>query len=99
MVTWELALDLFFEPLLSLMVLASGTVAIATGAIELVGLSAAFALVERQAAGFGTTADDGIDDFAVSFRHRVGVALEVLRAEGAKDFIDGGHGRVPPSRD
>jgi len=41
-----LALDLFFEPLASFMVLASGTVAIATGSIELVGLSAFFALVE-----------------------------------------------------
>jgi hypothetical protein len=35
----------------------------------------------------------------VCFRHAVGVTLEVLGAEGAKDFIDGGHGRVPPSRD
>ena len=46
---WELALKLFFEPLLSLMVLASGAMAIATGAIERVGLPAAFALVESQA--------------------------------------------------
>ena len=99
MVTGELALDLFFEPLASFMVLASGTVAIATGAIELVGLSAFFALVEGQAAGFSAAADDGIDGFEVCFRHQVGVALEVFRAEGAKDFIDGGHGRIPPSRD
>ena len=36
MVAWELALDLFLEPLLSLMVLAGGAVAIAAGAKELV---------------------------------------------------------------
>ena len=49
MMGWELALKLFIEPLLSLMVLASGAMAIATGAIELVGLTAIFALVEGQA--------------------------------------------------
>jgi hypothetical protein len=91
MMGWELALKLFFEPLLSLMVLASGAMAIATGAIELMGCAAAFALVKGYAAGFGTTTDDRIDGFAVCFRHTVGVAMEVLGAEGAKDFIDGGH--------
>jgi hypothetical protein len=32
----------------------------------------------------------------MSLGHRVGVALEVLGAEGGKDFTDGGHDRVPP---
>ena len=41
MVARELALDLCLEPLLGLIVLAGGTVAIATGAKELAGLSAA----------------------------------------------------------
>ena len=54
-VTRQLALDLFFEPLLGLIVLAGGTVAIAAGAKELARLSAAFALVERHPAGLGTT--------------------------------------------
>jgi hypothetical protein len=35
----------------------------------------------------------------VCFRHAAGVTLEVLGAEGCKDFTDGGHGRVPPLRD
>jgi hypothetical protein len=35
----------------------------------------------------------------VCFGHQVGVTFEVLGAEGCKDFTDGGHGRVPPSRD
>lgn len=74
------------------------TLAIATGAIDLVGFGAAVALVKCHSAGFGTTGHDGIDDFAVSFGHRRGVTLEVLGSEGCKDFMDGGHGRVPPLR-
>ena len=99
MVAGELALELFFKPLLSLVVLASWAMAIATRAIELVGLGASFAPVECNSAGFGTTAHDGIDGFEVCCRHAVGVALEVLGAEGCKDFMDGVHDRVPPSRD
>jgi hypothetical protein len=99
MMTRELALDLFFEPLLGFIVLAGGAMAIATGAIELRKLGAAIALVERYAASFGTAGHDGIDDFAVRRGHLGGVTLEVLGAEGGKDFMDGGHDRVPPSRD
>lgn len=92
MVRGELTLDLFLKPLLSLMLLASRAMAIATGAIELVGDAARFALVERNAAHFGAAGDDGIDGFEVCFRHGLGVAFEVLRAEGAEDLIEGGHG-------
>ena len=99
MVSGELAVDLFLKPLSSLIVLAGGAMAIAAGAIELMGLGAGFTLVDGQAAAFGATGHHRINDFAVCFRHAVGVTLEVLGAEGAKDFIDGGHGRVPPSRD
>jgi hypothetical protein len=35
----------------------------------------------------------------VCFRHEMGVALQVLGAEGLEDLIDGGHGRVPPLPD
>jgi hypothetical protein len=98
-VSGELALELFLKPNLSLMVLASRAMAIAAGAIELMALGAGFALVEGNAAAFGATGNHRIDDFAVSFRHGLGVALEVFGAEGAKDVIDGGHGRVPPLRD
>jgi hypothetical protein len=34
----------------------------------------------------------------VSLGHRRGVTLEDLGSEGCKDFMDGGHDRVPPSR-
>jgi hypothetical protein len=98
-VTRQLAFDLFLQPLLGFIVLTGGTVAIATGAKELARLSAAVALVERHPAGLGVTLRDGIDDFAVSLGHRAGITLKVLRAEGGEDFMDGGHDRVPPSRD
>jgi hypothetical protein len=97
-VSWKLTLDVFFEPLLSFTVLAGGAVAIAAGAKELSGLGAAFTLVERHPAGLGTTSDDGIDDFAMGLGHLCRVTLKILGAKGGKDFMDGGHDRVPPSR-
>ena len=99
MVRGELTVDLFLQPLSSFMVLASRAMTIATGAIELMGLVAFFALVKGNATEFSATGGDRIDGFAVCFRHPVGVAFKVLRAEGAKDLIDGGHGPVPPLRD
>jgi hypothetical protein len=83
-VTRELAGDLFFEPLLGLIVLAGGTVAIATGAKELARLSAAVALVECYPAGLGATLRDGIDDFTMAPGHGASVALKILGAEGGK---------------
>ena len=79
MMTGELTLHLFFQPLLGLMVLTSRAMAIAAGAIDQMGLATFFTLVEDEAAGFGATVDDGLDDFAVYFRHSLGVALQVLR--------------------
>jgi hypothetical protein len=81
------------------MVLTSGAMAISAGAISLMDRATFFALVKGEAAGFGATVDDGIDDFAVCFRHDLGVAFQVLRAEGPEDLIDCGHGPVPPSLD
>jgi hypothetical protein len=97
--TGELPLDLFFQPLSGLMVLTSGAMPVSTGAIDLMELATFLALVKYQTAGFGATVDDGVDDFVVCFGHDLGVAFHVLRAEGPEDFIDGGHGPVPPSRD
>ena len=62
---WELALDLGLEPLLGFVVLAGGTVAIATGNQELLRLSTALALIERNPAGLGATSDHSIDDFTM----------------------------------
>ncbi len=67
--TGELPLDLFFQPLPGLMVLTRRAMAISTGAIEWMELAAFFALVKGNAVDVGATADDGIHDFAVCFRH------------------------------
>lgn len=96
MVAGELTFHLFLQPLPGLMVLTSRAMAIATGAIDPVELATFFALINGDPRSFSTTGDDGIDDFTVDMRHGLGIAFQVLRAEGSEDLIDGGHGRVPP---
>jgi len=81
------------------MVLTSGAMTIPTGAIDPMELATLLALVKGEAADFGATADDGMDDVAVYFRHDLGVAFEVLGAKGSEDLIDCGHGQVPPLPD
>jgi hypothetical protein len=98
MMPWQLALDLSLEPLLRFTVLAGGTVTIAAGGKERLRLSTALALIERNPTGLGTTSDDSIEDFAMSAGLDRSIALKILGAEGGKDFTDGGHDRVPPSR-
>jgi hypothetical protein len=93
---WELACDLSLEPLLGFTVLAGGTVAITARDKELLRLGTAIAFVKRNPASLRTTGHDGIDDFAMSLGHGASVTLKILRAEGGKDFTDGGHDRVPP---
>jgi hypothetical protein len=99
MVTGELPFDLFLQPLSGFMVLTSGAMAISTGAIDPMDLATFFALVKGDAADLGATADDGMDDFAVCFRHEMGIAFQVLGAEGSEDLIDCGHGPTPPLPD
>ena len=93
---WELALNLGLEPLLGFVVLAGGAMAIAAGDKELLRFGTTLALIESDAASLSTTRRDGVNDFAMGPGHCSGVALEVLGAEGGKDFTDGGHDRVPP---
>jgi hypothetical protein len=99
MVTGELPLDLFLQPLPGLMVLTSGAMAISTGAIDPMELTTLLALIKGDTTSLGATADDGINDFAVYIRHDLGVAFQVLRAEGSEDLIDCCHGPTPPSPD
>jgi hypothetical protein len=94
--TRQSTFDLFLQPLLGFVVLAGGAMAIATGDKELLGFSTTLALIESNAAGLSPTRYDRIEDFAMGLGHGSGVALEILGAEGGKDFTDGGHDRVPP---
>jgi hypothetical protein len=99
MVTGELMLHLLFKPLPNLMVLTSGAMTIPAGAIDPMELATLLALIKGDTTSLGTTADDGINDFAVYFRHNLGIAFQVLRAEGSEDLIDCGHGPSPPLPD
>lgn len=99
MVTGELPFHLFLQPLPGLMVLTSGAMAISTGAIDPMELATAFALIKGDTTSLGATAGDGINDFAVYFRHDLRIALQVLGAEGPEDLIDCGHGPSPPLPD
>ena len=99
MVPGELTLYLFVQPLPSFVVLTSRAMAIAARTIDQMGLATFFTLIEDESTGFGTTTDEGLDDFKVYFRHSLAVARQVLGAEGSEDFIDGGHGLSPPSPD
>ena len=63
------------------MVLTSGAMTIPTGAIDPMELATLLALVKGEAADFGATADDGIDDFAVYFRHDLGIAFAGTRGQ------------------
>jgi len=97
--TGELPLDLFFQPLTGLMVLTRRAMAVSTGAIDPMELATAFALIKGDTTSLGATGDDGLDDFAVCFRHDLGIAFQVLGAEGSEDLIDWGHGPSPPLPD
>jgi hypothetical protein len=99
MMTWELAFEMFVQPLPALLVLTCGTMAISTGAMDAMNLSARLALIEGDPTGLGATGDDGIDDLSVCMGHELGIALQVLWAESSKDLIDGGHGLGPPLPD
>jgi hypothetical protein len=81
------------------MVLTSRAMTVSTGAIDSMELATLLALIKGDTTSLGTTADDGIKDFAVYFRHDLGIAFQVIGAEGSEDLIDCGHGRVPPLPD
>jgi len=99
MVARELAFYPLLQPLPGLMMLTSGAMTVPAGAIDPMGLATTFTLIKSETTGFGATVDDGVNDFAVRFRHDLGIALQVLGAEGSEDLIDCGHGPAPPSPD
>jgi hypothetical protein len=99
MMAGELPFDLFFEPLSALMVLTGRAMAISTGPIDPMEFATLLALIKGETTSLGATGDDGIHDFAVCFRHEMGIALQVLGAEGLEDLIDCGHGLGPPLAD
>jgi hypothetical protein len=73
--------------------------AISTGPIDPMDFATLLAFIKGETTSLGATGDDGINDLAVCIRHDLGIAFQVLRAEGSEDLIDCGHGPSPPLPD
>ena len=80
-----------FQPLAGLVVLACGTVTVAAGAINSVEKTALLTPVMGGTRLSGAASGDGIDDFYVLPGHVIAKALDVFVAEGAEDLIYGFH--------
>jgi hypothetical protein len=93
----QLLLQMVREPLLGFMLLALGTVAIATGMVNAVFFPTAGALIEAMPIMSAAAVLDGADDLAVH-GGEVGVTLQVRWPKGVEDIAEGGHGRSPCMR-
>ena len=96
MVAGQLPVPLSFQPLLSFVVLAAGTVAVAARAGHAVKLTALLTSVNDGTVGFGSALADGVDNLFVLDGHGLPVAVEVLGAVGTEDVIDAAHVINPP---
>ena len=90
----QLLLQVVLEPLPGLMLLALGTVAVATRMLDAVLLPTAGARIEAVAIVSASALLDGADDRAVS-EGQMGVALQVLGRKRSADLTERGHGRSP----
>jgi len=93
----ELFVEVVLEPLLGLMLLTLGTVAVATGMLDAVVPPTAGTLIETVAVMATAALLDGADDLAVCER-QLGVALQVLGRKSSEDVTESGHGRSPCMR-
>jgi hypothetical protein len=89
---WHLPLHLFMEPLMSLVILTGGAVAVSAGAEEEMGFAASVALIEGGPEGLSFAVDDGTDDLEVIGGHGVFESVHVLWTVASEDVIDGSHG-------
>jgi hypothetical protein len=94
----ELFVEVVLEPLLGFMLLALGTVAVATGMMDTVVPPTARALIEAMAVMAAPAVLDGADDPAVR-EGKVGITLQVLWRKGGEDLAESGHGRSPCMRE
>ena len=93
----ELCVEMVLEPLLGCMLLALGTVLVATGMIDTVLFPTAPALIKAVAIVPALALLDGADDLAV-YEGQMGVAFQVCWGKGSEDIAQGGHGRSPCMR-
>lgn len=94
----QLPLDLFFEPLLGVVVLAAGTVAVAATAKLGVRMTALRTVIDDRALGLGATCDHRRDHLAMLGGHCIPITVEIIWAIGAEKRIENAHLRDPPSR-
>jgi hypothetical protein len=88
MVPGQLPLPLSFQPLLGLVVLAAGTVTVATTAMNWMKLTTMLTGVEGGAIDFGAAVADSVDDLGMLGGHGFPVALAILRAVDTEEVID-----------
>jgi hypothetical protein len=81
----QLFLEVVGEPLLGFMLLTLGTVAVATGMIDAVLPSTAWALIEAMSIVSALAVLDSADDLAVC-EGQMGVALQVFWSKGGEDI-------------
>ena len=93
----QLLLQVVVEPLLRLIVLTLGAMAIAAGVQDAVTPSAALARLEAVSGVSGAAVEDGMHRFVVR-RGQGGMPRDILRRIGGEDVRDGGHGWSPRIR-
>ena len=93
----QLCVQVTCKPLLGLMLLALGTVAVATGMLDAVLASTAWALREALSVMAATAVLDGADDLAV-YSGESGIALQILRGKRCEDIAERRHGSSPCMR-
>jgi hypothetical protein len=93
----ELFVQVMMSPLLGFLLLALGTVAVATGMMDAVLPPTALALREAVAIVPAWAMLESADDLAVR-GGEVGIGLQGLWGEGIEDVTQGGHGRRPCMR-
>ena len=93
----ELFVQVRLEPLLRFMLLALGTVPVATGTIDAVFFPTALALIEAVAVMAALALLDGTDGLTVC-RGEGGRALQVLRGKSRADIAESRHGSSPCMR-
>ena len=94
----ELFVQVMMEPLLGLMMLALGTVPVATGMMDAVLFPTALALREAVSIMAALAMSDGTDGLAVR-GGEVRRTRKVRWRKGGEAIADGGHGRSPCMRE
>jgi hypothetical protein len=90
----ELVVEVVLEPRLGFLLLALGTVAVATGMVHVMLPPTGGALIQAVAVVAAVAVWDGTEDLTVG-EGQMGVALPILGCKGGADVAEGGHGRRP----